>query len=452
MPLAMYEPDWLPSYIHGSGYVVSRDAVRPLFTEALTTPFLYVEDIFLTGIVAQKVGIELTHSRCFIPYSVWHPCDYRNFISTHEWDLQQLQVAWQSVHHAEHLCPPADESLLACSYARVLKKNTFLEPLLPQRDQTRIVVGPGRFPALPNLRCPEFLAIVVCSAVDHFEQRAVVRDTWARDAASGRSSVFFLIGFADNTPSGVILQERVADESARYGDIIQADFRDTYRNLTLKSVFLLKWAFMYCSRAQFLLKTDDDVFVNVPNMVHLLTALQSARRQTGCIARFPPAFFATNRVTWSRRPFVISNMRRNSTAERALGHKNYLPQSVFATDDLPLYGSGTAYVMSYDAVRPLFTEALLTPFLYVEDIFITGLVAQKVGIDKVHSECFVCCRVVHHACEYRTLVTAHLSKPERMRDVWSFVRNSSAVCPSPSERTPCWPYEPPAHTLTRQRR
>ncbi|XP_072144167.1 beta-1,3-galactosyltransferase 1-like [Dermacentor andersoni] len=159
-------------------------------------------------------------------------------------------------------------------------------------------------------------------------------------------------------PSGMILQERVANESARYGDIIQADFRDTYRNLTLKSVFLLKWAFMYCSRAQFLLKTDDDVFVNVDNLVRFLLALRNGKRRTG--------------------PFVVSHMRRNTTAERGLAHKNYLPQSVFANDNLPLYGSGTAYVMSCDAVRPLFTEALVTPFLYVEDVFITGLVAQKV--------------------------------------------------------------------------
>ncbi|KAL3205526.1 hypothetical protein MRX96_040816 [Rhipicephalus microplus] len=126
MPLAVYEPDWLPSYIHGSGYVVSRDAVRPLFTEALATSFLYVEDIFLTGVVAQKVGIELTNSRCFIPHSVWHPCDYRNFISTHEWDLEQLQIAWQSVHYGGDICPPADESLLACSYAHMPKKDAFL--------------------------------------------------------------------------------------------------------------------------------------------------------------------------------------------------------------------------------------------------------------------------------------------------------------------------------------
>ncbi|XP_075547265.1 beta-1,3-galactosyltransferase 4-like [Dermacentor variabilis] len=188
-----------------------------------------------------------------------------------------------------------------------------------QRDQTRIVVGPGRFSALPRPGCPDFLAIVVCSAVDHFEQRAAVRDTWARDAAARRSSVFFIIGFDDNTvgalalsptalgtnnnlrvyilvrlydhhstlmaapaqPSGMILQERVANESARYGDIIQADFRDTYRNLTLKSVFLLKWAFMYCSRAQFLLKTDDDVFVNVDNLVRFLLTLRNGKRRTG---------------------------------------------------------------------------------------------------------------------------------------------------------------------------
>nr|XP_037270499.1 beta-1,3-galactosyltransferase 1-like [Rhipicephalus microplus] len=115
MPLAVYEPNWLPSYIHGSGYVVSRDAVRPFFAEALATSFLYAEDIFLTGVVAQKVGIELTNSRCFIPYSVWQPCDHRNFLSTHEWDLEQLRIAWQSVHYASDICPPANESLLACS-------------------------------------------------------------------------------------------------------------------------------------------------------------------------------------------------------------------------------------------------------------------------------------------------------------------------------------------------
>ncbi|XP_075732755.1 uncharacterized protein LOC142775297 [Rhipicephalus microplus] len=332
MPLAVYEPDWLPSYIHSSGYVVSRDAVRPLFAEALATSFLYVEDIFLTGVVAQKVrsamlhsykvvGIELTNWRCFIPYWVWHPCDYRNFSSTHEWDLKQLLIAWQSVHYADDICPPANESLLPCSYARVPRKNTFLEPW--QCDQTHIVVGPGRFRALPQLRYQDFLAIV-CSAVDHLKQRAVVRDTWARNAASRRSGVFFLSGFADSTPSGVTVQQRVANDIARYGDIIQADFRNTYRHLTLKSVFLLK-------------------------------------------------------------PFQISNMRRKRSAKRSLGHKNYLPLSVFSKDDLLLYGSGTAYVMSPDAVRPMFTEALLIPFLHVEDIFITGFVAEKVG-DQVVTE------------------------------------------------------------------
>ncbi|KAL3175095.1 hypothetical protein MRX96_040492 [Rhipicephalus microplus] len=161
----------------------------------------------------------------------------------------------------------------------------------------------------------------------------------------------------------------------------------------------------------------------------------------------PAPFITTTWVTWSRRPFVISNMRRNREAERSLGHKNYRPLSVFSKDDQPLYGSGTAYVMSHDAVRPMFTEALLTPFLYVEDIFITGLVAQKVGIDKIHSKCFVCCRSIQNVREYRSLVTAHLPKPECMRDVWSFVQNTGTMCPRPSKQAPCWPYEKSAHII-----
>ena len=41
-------------------------------------------------------------------------------------------------------------------------------------------------------------------------------------------------------------------------------FQDTYRNLTLKTVMGLKWSAIFCPQARHVMKTDDDIFVNVP--------------------------------------------------------------------------------------------------------------------------------------------------------------------------------------------
>ncbi len=50
--------------------------------------------------------------------------------------------------------------------------------------------------------------------------------------------------------------------------------QDTYLNLTLKTVMGLKWTAKFCNVAEFVMKTDDDIFVNVPL---LLDALRNER-------------------------------------------------------------------------------------------------------------------------------------------------------------------------------
>ena len=45
---------------------------------------------------------------------------------------------------------------------------------------------------------------------------------------------------------------------------ISLHFQDSYHNLTLKTVMGLKWMSIFCPHAKFILKTDDDIYVNVP--------------------------------------------------------------------------------------------------------------------------------------------------------------------------------------------
>lgn len=63
-------------------------------------------------------------------------------------------------------------------------------------------------------------------------------------------------------------------EADKYGDIIQEKFHDTYNNLTIKVGMLLKWTNNHCNGTKYIMKTDDDMFVNIRNLLSLLS-LQS---------------------------------------------------------------------------------------------------------------------------------------------------------------------------------
>lgn len=55
--------------------------------------------------------------------------------------------------------------------------------------------------------------------------------------ANFRLRVVFLVGQTENST----IQERIVHESQTYDDMIQESFYDSYYNLTLKSVMMVKW-------------------------------------------------------------------------------------------------------------------------------------------------------------------------------------------------------------------
>ena len=87
-------------------------------------------------------------------------------------------------------------------------------------------------------------------------------------------SVIFLIG-NQNSHRNFTLTNKILEESAKFGDILQADMVDHYNNLTLKSVFTLKF---FLNESNFedskppfhLMKVDNDVYLNVPQLLRLL--------------------------------------------------------------------------------------------------------------------------------------------------------------------------------------
>jgi hypothetical protein len=79
----------------------------------------------------------------------------------------------------------------------------------------------------------------------------------------------FVIGLTDDEA----VQQKIKEESEKYGDILQINMNDTYSNLSLKVAGLLNWVNTYCSPVDFILKVDDDVYVNVHNLATVLHSL-----------------------------------------------------------------------------------------------------------------------------------------------------------------------------------
>ncbi|KAL8617483.1 hypothetical protein ACOMHN_048121 [Nucella lapillus] len=238
----------------------------------------------------------------------------------------------------------------------------------PVRNLSHILITPadacsgdrGSSPSSP------FLVVLVLSSYlqQAARERAAIRATYGSVASGGGGrwpkgkplaapvTMLFLLG----TPPSPTHRQLVQTESARYGDMLVADFVDSYQNLTLKVLHGLRWVLHNCPQAKFVLKADDDVFVNLP----LLTAFLSKRGQKNSI--YGHGYFGS----------VVSRKGRWA-----------VPSSVYPVPRYPVYMSGTAYVMSRDAAQKIVEASHRIPLVLVEDAFITGILAQITGVRRV---------------------------------------------------------------------
>ena len=122
-----------------------------------------------------------------------------------------------------------------------------------------------------------------------FAKRQIIRETWKNDCeTSNFCSCIFVIGRSTNNDDAT---RRLEEEASTRQDIVQMDIADTYHNLTLKTMFSIQWdlgihwaTFQLLDIAnslrfflglpqhyQYLVKADDDVFLNIPLLYDAIT-------------------------------------------------------------------------------------------------------------------------------------------------------------------------------------
>ena len=326
-----------------------------------------------------------------------------------------------------------------------------------------------------------YLLVYVHTSPDHVERRIVIRQTWGdwrrydfalriiflmglptaptsdlgskmatqTPAQKTMTSVEVLTAEAAAAKSAANVQRAVELEAGYYGDIVQEDFVDTYHNLTYKAVAALRWIATNCRRARFVLKTDDDIFVNMYilrrhlerlDQLHVMEVPVSTTTTT--LAAAATASETADSTKKRRRPVSPSGRRLlmcnvwNHMHVRRSGPWR-VSASVWNASMYPRYCSGMAFVMSTDLAVDLHRVSYGVPFFWIDDVYVTGLLTRGLDVEWVQLMA-VYWRDTSRFEELFTgqlwyrYVFAHVGDMQALRRVWKTVadrarRNVSAV-------------------------
>lgn len=238
--------------------------------------------------------------------------------------------------------------------------------------------------------------VIVHTAPGNTDARNAIRETWAEDLKSVyRSQLFFLLGKTSNR-----LQAAIEREHRRYSDIIQGDFVDAYDNATLKSVAMLKMVLERCPNLRFLLKVNDDSYLNVRTLVQKMVEM---------------------RVD-AVHGFEHENVMPTRDKKNA---RMYVSYDEYSGSLYPNYANGSGYVIGGEAIDRLYRATLNVSYLRIEDVYVTGLCREHAHVKLVFDSDFDIQPISESPLSKR-LIAPKLSA-KSMRQYWRTMRDKTTL-------------------------
>lgn len=177
------------------------------------------------------------------------------------------------------------------------------------------------------------------------------------------------------------------------------------------------------------MKCDDDSFVNVPNLIHVLLG--------GTV----PVYKST--ISFYDKLSVNAKNSRNRLEDNKyllLGYKFCSAKPIFDVNSkwftsaymfngefYPDYLSGTAYVMSIHSAKKLYEGSFSEQIFHLEDVYLTGFVADKIKLNRQHHPLFYYLSTKDY-CSLRGMITQHQLTPMTIEMAYSFITNFTIIC------------------------
>ena len=251
------------------------------------------------------------------------------------------------------------------------------------------------------------LLIYIHTSPEHVERRDIIRRTWGNVSLYLDDSVrrVFVLGQTDNTT----LRQQLDVEFRLHEDLLQLDFIDSYFNMTVKAVTSLRWISSRCHHSRFVLKTDDDAFVNMFSLLEILSSKQifnehGSERTLMC-------------NWWTGHEVQVA---REGKWNIHVNHWRYR--------DWPPFCQGLAFVMSTDLVIDLYRASFQVPVIRLDDLFLTGLIplglSNDLNIVKLNSR-YVDANDLKYSFngqDWKWYLFSHLrGQVEVANEVWSYL-------------------------------
>ena len=394
---------WLENCRVGrSGYCCRRRSILAVFGFYATAVLLLQNTLIAFQLATRDAASTTTITRI----------DYNSNISTNSTVNLRSVVASTAattvvVVAAAHAAAPAYAAAPAPRGPASQQRALMTENLYYSRRQQKVNEYRHNAVLVPSDLCrPDtFMVILVHSSPTNVDRREAIRMTWGDAVLKGtwpstsqqnvstisRLCLAFVLGLHANES----VNRAVRQEHARYNDIVQGDFIDHYHNMTLKSLLDLKVVDERCPAVLYLLKSDDDMVINLPYLVDIL---------------------ATRRLTRS----FMGPYNPGSRVYREGVWKLTLEEFPFAV--YPPYESGSAYVITGDLIHELFVTAEYVPHIFVDDVYVTGILGRILGVTHVRQRGFAywgskkptACDLIR-----RRIITGTKMHPQRLCALWN---------------------------------
>ncbi|CAN1187828.1 Beta-1,3-galactosyltransferase GALT1 [Linum perenne] len=244
------------------------------------------------------------------------------------------------------------------------------------------------------------LFIGVFSNANNFKRRMAVRRTWMQYAAvrSGIVAVRFFVGLHKNQ----IVNDELWNEARTYGDIQLMPFVDYYNLITWKTLGICIYGTQVAS-AKYVMKTDDDAFVRVDEVLSSLKQINV------------------------NRGLLYGLINSDSRPHRNPDSKWFISSEEWRDDKYPPWAHGPGYVVSRDIAKTVYekyTDGHLKMFK-LEDvamgIWINEMKNEGMNVRYEKEE-----RICNTGCR-NGYVVAHYQSPREMLCLWQKIQEGNVA-------------------------
>ncbi|XP_037531958.1 N-acetyllactosaminide beta-1,3-N-acetylglucosaminyltransferase 2 [Nematolebias whitei] len=278
-----------------------------------------------------------------------------------------------------------------------------------------------------NEREPPLILLAIKSTELNYKNRKAIRETWGRagwvqgqkvnssnkELVGGYVRRVFLLGKESSADMDVDISDVLRMESQRHGDILQWDFKDTFFNITLKDVLFWSWFAHHCDQARFILKGDDDVFVNTPKLIAYL------HHQ-----------FKKPEVSNSMEDFMMGEVIMAAQPNRDKRSKYFIPPG-FYKGFYPMYAGGGGVVYSGLLARRLLNISRTVHLFPIDDVYV-GMCMVLLNAHPLHHPAFLTFdrseQEEDELCSYHTILLVHKRSPKQLVRLWAHIKKTQEQC------------------------